>query len=317
MVEACEKACVCVCVCVCPRPRRPIFFLGGQVGNHPPPPPPLPPKKPKPSLLTFGPLSSCRRTDTVETRTNDDRPKQPPLGRRTSSRPRTRSTRRATTSSSRSRTPTANARSAASASTCTTSSTSSRMRRAVSDRVSALQSSDERPGVPVPVHGTVRRARGAPRYEDDPIGLGRAIANATPYDPDLYYQRDPRLVSKCVVVRDYGCKIPIDFADTTKIAQAVLNHFPDQYVAFLGEFVSNLFGASMRRFLDAQIAGLQRLLQDREVLNRISWAAYAAVQGAHVSADTAEATTTRSRRATTRSSGPRRSRPRWGRERRG
>ena len=114
---------------------------------------------------------------------------------------------------------------------------------------------------------------------DDPIALGRLIEQETPYDKDLYLKRDPRLVSKTVVVRDYGCKIPIDLSDTEKIAKAVLNHYPDQYVAFLGEFVSNIFGASMRQFLEVQQAGLQKLLDNADELNRVSWGAYMAVQG--------------------------------------
>ena len=113
----------------------------------------------------------------------------------------------------------------------------------------------------------------------DPIAHGRAISEAKPYDPALYAKYDPRLVSKTVVIRDYGCKIPVELADTEKIAKAVLNHYPDQYVAFLGEFVSNLFGASMRKFLEAQRAGLTRLLEEQTEINRTSWGAYRAVQG--------------------------------------
>ena len=117
------------------------------------------------------------------------------------------------------------------------------------------------------------------RNQDDPISLGRVIEKKKPYDPPLYAKRDPRLISKTVVVRDYGCKVPIDIADTEKIARAVLNHYPDQYVAFLGEFVSNLFGASMRKFLDTQIAGYQKMLENPQELNRVSWGAYRSVQG--------------------------------------
>lgn len=116
-------------------------------------------------------------------------------------------------------------------------------------------------------------------HQGDPIELGRAIAKEDTIDPALYSKRDPRLVSKTVVVRDYGCKIPIDVADTEKIARAVLNHYPDQYVSFLGEFVSNLFGPSMRKFLDKQIAGYQKLLDHPDDLNRMSWGSYMSVQG--------------------------------------
>ena len=117
------------------------------------------------------------------------------------------------------------------------------------------------------------------KHSGDPIALGRAIDQASPYDRDLYSKRDPRLVSKTVIVRDYGCKIPIDLADTEKIARAVLNHYPDQYVSFLGEFVSNIFGANMRQFLEVQQAGLQKLIDQPDELNRVSWGAYMAVQG--------------------------------------
>ena len=113
----------------------------------------------------------------------------------------------------------------------------------------------------------------------DPIKHGREIEKQPPYDPPLYAVRDPRLVSKTVVIRDYGCKVPIDLADTEKIARAVLNHYPDQYIAFLGEFVENLFGTHMRTFLETQRAGLRRLLQDDAELNRVSWGAYRSVQG--------------------------------------
>lgn len=136
------------------------------------------------------------------------------------------------------------------------------------------------PACPYPYTGKFIDETDHAAHQDDPVSLGRIIKNKDPYDKTLYAKRDPRLVSKCMVVRDYGCKIPIDLADTTKIAQAVLNHFPDQYVAFLGEFVSNLFGSSMRKFLDVQAKGLQRLLDRPEELNRISWAVYASVQGA-------------------------------------
>lgn len=117
------------------------------------------------------------------------------------------------------------------------------------------------------------------QMSDDPIALGRTIEKVDPYDRELYQRRDPRLVSKTVVVRDYGCKIPIDLVDTEKIAKAVLNHYPDQYVAFLGEFVSNLFGPTMRKFLEGQQVGLQKLIDAPDELNRVSWGAYMAVQG--------------------------------------
>ena len=93
----------------------------------------------------------------------------------------------------------------------------------------------------------------------DPIALGKKIAEKRPIDPELYEKIDPRKTSKCCVVRDYECKVPIDMADTDKLARAVLNHYPDQYVAFLGDFVSNLFGKSMRTYLTKQRDLLQRI----------------------------------------------------------
>lgn len=123
------------------------------------------------------------------------------------------------------------------------------------------------------------------RFSDDPIALGRKIESTAPYDTLLYAQRDPRKLSKTVVVRDYGCKIPIDIADTEKIAKAVLNHYPDQYVDFLKDFVSNMFGASMRKFLDIQQSGLQKLIDNPAELNRVSWGAYITVQGGNTPED--------------------------------
>ena len=116
---------------------------------------------------------------------------------------------------------------------------------------------------------------------DDPIAAGREVERARPYDEPLYRKYDPRLVSKTVVVRDYGCKLPIDPAggSAEQLAKAVLNHYPDQYVAFLGTFVSALFGAEMRGYLEVQRAGLRRLLEEQTEINKISWGAYRSVQG--------------------------------------
>lgn len=113
----------------------------------------------------------------------------------------------------------------------------------------------------------------------DPVALGLKIENATAYDLAVYRKHDPRLVSKTVVIRDYGCKIPIDLADTEKVAKAVLNHYPDQYVAFLSEFVSNIFGDSMRKHLQTRKNALQKLIDSPAEVNRVSWAAYRMVQG--------------------------------------
>lgn len=113
----------------------------------------------------------------------------------------------------------------------------------------------------------------------DPIALGKKIHDVAPYDTSLYKKHDPRMVSKTVVIRDYGCKIPIDIVNVETIAKAVLNHYPDQYVAFLSEFVSNIFGSSMRKFLEKQRSALKKLLDTPTELNRVSWNAYKSVQG--------------------------------------
>ena len=105
----------------------------------------------------------------------------------------------------------------------------------------------------------------------DPIEQGRRLRDVPAYDSKLYKVRDPRKISKTVVIRDYGCKIPLDSKQTEHMARAVLNHYPDQYVAFLGEFVSNLFGANMRTFLTEQRAGLMRILENTNELNSLSW----------------------------------------------
>lgn len=115
--------------------------------------------------------------------------------------------------------------------------------------------------------------------QDDPIELGRKIAEKKPYDEQLYLKRDPRLVSKTVIIRDYGCKIPIELSETEKIARAVLVNYPDQYIGFLSEFVSNLFGTTMRKFLTGYITGLKSLISNPDELNKVSWGAYVQVQG--------------------------------------
>ena len=40
------------------------------------------------------------------------------------------------------------------------------------------------------------------------------------------YAAGPALTTKTVVIRDYGCKVPIDLADTEKLAKAVLTFTP-------------------------------------------------------------------------------------------
>jgi hypothetical protein len=113
----------------------------------------------------------------------------------------------------------------------------------------------------------------------DPIKLGREIAKQDPYDKKLYCSKDPRLLSKTVVVRDYGCKVPIQMKDTQNIAKAVLSYYPDEYIVFLDDFVSNCFGSTMRSFLQDYINGFQKLLAMPDELNKLSWAVYASVQG--------------------------------------
>jgi len=122
---------------------------------------------------------------------------------------------------------------------------------------------------------------------DDPIELGRKIHAEQPYDTALYRKHDPRRVSKTVVIRDYGCKVPITLADTEHIARAVLNNYPDRYVDFLKEFVSNIMGESMKKYLVTYRDALNRILENPTELNRVSWGAYKNVQGGHSSVLTA------------------------------
>jgi hypothetical protein len=114
---------------------------------------------------------------------------------------------------------------------------------------------------------------------DDPVALGEAIERADPYDPPLYAKKDPRLVTKTQVIRDFGCKVPIDLANTQSLAEAVLNYYPDKYVTFLNMFVSNLFGDGMKHFLALQIDGYRKMLDNPAELNRISWGAFTSVRG--------------------------------------
>ena len=116
---------------------------------------------------------------------------------------------------------------------------------------------------------------------DDPIELGRKIHALTPYDAALYRKHDPRKVSKTVIIRDYGCKVPITLADTEQIARAVLNNYPDRYVDFLKEFVSNIMGEAMKKYLVTYRDALTRLIDNPTELNRVSWGAYKNVQGGH------------------------------------
>ena len=116
---------------------------------------------------------------------------------------------------------------------------------------------------------------------DDPIELGRKIHAEQPYDTALYRKHDPRRVSKTVVIRDYGCKVPITLADTEHIARAVLNNYPDRYVDFLKEFVSNIMGEAMKKYLVTYRDALNRILENPTELNRVSWGAYKNVQGGH------------------------------------
>jgi hypothetical protein len=114
---------------------------------------------------------------------------------------------------------------------------------------------------------------------DDPVLLGEAIERTDPYDPPLYAKKDPRLVTKTQVIRDFGCKVPIDLANTQSLAEAVLNYYPDKYVTFLNMFVSNLFGDGMKHFLSLQIDGYRKMLDNPAELNRISWGSFTSVRG--------------------------------------
>tara|TARA_B110001450_G_scaffold185665_1_gene173695 strand:+ start:6856 stop:12969 length:6114 start_codon:yes stop_codon:yes gene_type:complete len=116
---------------------------------------------------------------------------------------------------------------------------------------------------------------------DDPIELGRKIHAMQPYDTALYRKHDPRRVSKTVIIRDYGCKVPITLADTEHIARAVLNNYPDRYVDFLKEFVSNIMGEAMKKYLVTYRDALNKILENQTDLNRVSWGAYKNVQGGH------------------------------------
>ena len=118
---------------------------------------------------------------------------------------------------------------------------------------------------------------------DDPIDLGRKIHAVQPYDPALYRKFDPRKVSKTVIIRDYGCKVPITLADTEHIARAVLNNYPDRYDGLLKEFVSNIMGEAMKKYLITYRDALNRLIENSTELNRVSWGAYKNVQGGHTS----------------------------------
>ena len=132
------------------------------------------------------------------------------------------------------------------------------------------------PPCPYPFTGKIPASE-AEHISDDPLTVARKIEALTPYDQQLYKRYDPRRISKTVVVRDYGCKIPIDIASTEQIAQAVLNVYPDQYLTFLKAFVSNIFGTAMRTYLANHRAGLQRILDEKIEMNRVAWSAFVCV----------------------------------------
>ena len=100
-----------------------------------------------------------------------------------------------------------------------------------------------------------------------------------PYDTALYKKFDPRLKSSTCILRDVTCKLRLAPDDTAAVAKAVLSHFPDQYVLFLDAFVSNICGEAMRKFLTAQITGLQRLLDAPDDLNKTCWHTIATING--------------------------------------
>ena len=113
----------------------------------------------------------------------------------------------------------------------------------------------------------------------DPILLGRKLKETAPIDVALYKLRDPRKISQTSIIRDFGCKIPIDMVDTAKIAEAVLNYYPDKYLNFLKDFVSNMFGDAMKQFLAVQMKGYRDMLERPAEINRMSWGAFTAVRG--------------------------------------
>ena len=123
------------------------------------------------------------------------------------------------------------------------------------------------------------------KYADDPVALGREIAKVEPYDV-LYKGNgakhrgiDPRKRTHTVVIRDFGCKVPLDAAQAQTVARAILGTYPDHYFTFLDELVSNLFGDKMVAYLDGLHRGYEHLLRAPEKLNRLSWQAYVGVQG--------------------------------------
>ena len=113
----------------------------------------------------------------------------------------------------------------------------------------------------------------------DPILLGQKLKETAPIDVALYKLRDPRKISQTSIIRDFGCKIPIDMVDTAKIAEAVLNYYPDKYLNFLKDFVSNMFGDAMKQFLAIQMTGYRDMLERPAEINRMSWGAFTAVRG--------------------------------------
>lgn len=120
-----------------------------------------------------------------------------------------------------------------------------------------------------------------PEEEDDDKELknncvkrSMAIGKKTPYREKLYEKFEPRKNSKTVVIRDYVCKVPLDVTNLTEVAKAVLVDYPDQYIQFLSSFVDNMFGESMKRFLQNSWEKYETLKKDKEEINRVSWSFY-------------------------------------------
>ena len=130
------------------------------------------------------------------------------------------------------------------------------------------------------------------RTEQDCIQRSKVLHEKKPYHPKLYEKFDPRLRSKTVVLRDYVCKVPLDVTNMTDVANAVLNEYPDHYVQFLTLFVDNMFGESMKRFLQSSWEKYEAMKRDKQEINKLSWSFYSAVHKASSYSDGGEVTGT-------------------------
>ena len=142
------------------------------------------------------------------------------------------------------------------------------------------------PACPIRYAGLVQNAY-EPEAFTDPVTFARKreyVRNTSnsklePYTP-LCNTVDPRRISKTVVFRDYLCKHGVDMANMETLARAILVNYTDQYVSFLSEFVSNLFGEKMRRYLQTLEKGYALLLAEKEhLLSSYGWKAYVGARG--------------------------------------